>query len=69
MDYDLTLDRACATDYVDRHGWDKFLAHLEQAAGRQLDLYSVGIEWTRNPSITSIKAKGSRGDVLVRLIP
>jgi hypothetical protein len=65
--YDMTLDRVQASAFASQHGWDEFMGALERKSGRELDLYSVSTEWTRDASVTCLKARGARGDLLVAL--
>jgi hypothetical protein len=67
--FDLTLDRARASDLVTSHGWDALLIELQRLAGGPgLDLYSVSTDWQRRRYITTLKARGARGDLLVKLV-
>lgn len=67
MDCDMTLDRILASAFASINGLDAFMAELERKSGCELDLYSVSTEWTRDESVTVLKAKGTRGDLLVNL--
>ncbi len=70
--YDFTLNRVQASAFASQHGWDEFMAALESKSatfGRlPCELYSVSTEWTTNPNITCLKARGARGDLLVKLV-
>jgi hypothetical protein len=66
--YDLIIGRTDAMLYIADHGMDAFMAHLETMAGGDLDLFGVSTDWLRRSYITTLKAKGSRGDLLVKLV-
>lgn len=71
MKTDFEISRVQAANFVGRYGWEDFLrliALMGQFHGTaELDLYSVSQEWIWLPEIKVIKAKGARGDLLVRL--
>jgi hypothetical protein len=64
-EYDMTMERAKVTEYVRVLGLDALLAALNLLGDR--DLYSVSTEWQWVPGVAVIKARGSRGDLLIRL--
>lgn len=60
-------DRATWRRFVDEHGWDALLAALGLMAP-EFDLYAVSKDWHVYGAEGGflLKAKGTRGDLLVR---
>ena len=67
---DLRMSHQAAKRYVDMFGWEALLNALERKAlritPRRLELYSVSMDWHVIGPEFCLKAKGARGDVLVR---
>lgn len=69
--YDLELDREFCQAVIAAGGPEAFLRCLGDAMRRKdrggLDLYSFSRDWEYIPTIRVIKARGAKGDVLVKL--
>lgn len=58
----VNVNRAAWRRYVDLYGWDALLAVLERRT--RFDLFTVSTDWY--DGVFLLKAKGARGDLIVR---